>query len=103
MREFYLGTLLRIKATFRDPESVPTANAPIDPSVVKLTITDETGAETTYTYDGIIPEIERLDVGVYQSAIDLDALGYWHYRWHSEGVGQAAVKIPLEVVDVMTE
>lgn len=106
MREFHLGTLLKVKATFKDPESVPTPNQPFDPGSVKLSVKPPNAAETTNTYTPPPPGaglIQRTGVGVYTAEINLNALGVWTYRWFSEGVGQAAKKVAIKVIDVKVE
>lgn len=88
-----LGDLVTVEATFTDPET----ELPLDPDVVKLSVTPPGMAEVTYTYltDA---EIVRDSEGNFHADINASLLGEWTYRWFSTGTGQAAAKKTFNVV-----
>ena len=81
-----LGDLVRVTATFTDPDD---NDAPIDPEVVNVTFRDPSGNITTWVYD-TDEEVVRSAEGIYYADIDADEAGTWEYRWWSTGSGQAA-------------
>jgi hypothetical protein len=54
-----------------------------DPSTISLTITDPTGAATTYTYGAA--QITRNSAGDYQKDIACSTAGTWTYQWTGTG------------------
>lgn len=81
-----VGDLVRVESTFTNPLS---DNVEIDPTTVKCTITAPAGVETTYTY-GVDAEVKKDATGQYYMDVDVNARGWWYYRWWSTGTGQAA-------------
>ena len=103
---FDQGDLVHVTGTWTDPLN---SNAPIDPTVVMLSVKDPSGTVTTYTYGstaitvkdsagtettsptGGAGMIVQDDVGIYSADIDVTSEGgRWYYRWFSTGTGQAA-------------
>lgn len=77
--EYYEGDTITLQATFRD-----IAGDLVDPSSVTLYVEDPSGTITE-------PSPSNPSVGVYQAEVDLDAAGWWNYRW--EGVTTEGTKV----------
>lgn len=84
MASFALGQKIRITATFKDENG-----AEADPSAVYCQIKDEAGTVTSYQYT-VDPEVVKDNTGIYHLDVDLDAVGWWYWRWYSTGNYQAA-------------
>jgi hypothetical protein len=79
-----LGDVVRVSSEFTDPQ----LGGVIDPDTVKLSIRSPDGAVVTLEYG--VDDIAQDDVGQYRADISVGQSGTWHYRWFSEGNGQAA-------------
>jgi hypothetical protein len=77
--------LVRIKATFRDPEA---SDAYVDPATIALKVKDPASVTTTYTYAG--GQVTKDSIGHYHRDVSVDTAGLWHYRWETTGTYQAA-------------
>ena len=78
---FEVGQLVRLRATFVDPN-----NRPIDPTTVRVQVTPP--SEPTAEYgDGAITKDA---VGSYYMDQTADTPGLWGFRWYSNGTGQGA-------------
>ena len=84
--KYNLGDVMTTQAMWTDPHD---SFLPIDPDAIYLDIRTPTGETIHYEY-GVDDEIKRIDVGTYQSDIQLMQPGYYYYRWSSYGTGQAA-------------
>lgn len=56
---------------------------PTDPTTITLTVTDPTGASTSYTY--ALATISRTGTGVYTKDIPCSVAGEWQYQWIGTG------------------
>jgi hypothetical protein len=78
------GELVAVQGTFKN-----TAGAVQDPSIVKLTVREPSGTETTYIY-GTDAIVTKSSTGVYAANLDTTGKrGLWLYTWWSTGTGQA--------------
>ena len=80
-----VGDKVRSTCTFTDVAS----STPVDPTTVKVTVTDPNDTATTYIY-GTDPEIVKDSAGTYHTDIYLTVAGIWTVRWFSEGSAEAA-------------
>lgn len=94
MNTYDLGDLVTVRAVFKDPTEDPEVVQ--DPDTVSLSVTTPSGIVTTYVYN-TDDEVVKDDTGMYSSEIDCEEAGFWHYRWWSSGVGQAAQEARFEV------
>lgn len=82
--KYHEGDLVTVQGTFTDSNG-----APVDPSVIKVTVVTPAGTETTYTY-GVDAGLTKASTGVYRLNIDTSSnRGLWLYTWWSTGTGQA--------------
>lgn len=88
---FTPGQLIRITATFRD-----NAGQAADPSAVFVKVRNPAGSITSYQY-GADPEVQKSATGIYYVNVDLDAPGWWAWRWYSTGNYQAALEGRIRV------
>jgi hypothetical protein len=84
MNTYQRGDLVRAFGVFRD-----IAGKLIDPSTVRFRFTPPGASTTTYVF-GADAQLVRDGLGRYRVDVDALAVGTWHYRWESSGVGQAA-------------
>lgn len=59
------------------------ASVPADPTTVSLTVTDPTGAQTTYAYNP--GSIVRDGTGQYHQDVPTTVVGVWSYEWAGTG------------------
>lgn len=88
-----VGDLVRLKATFTDPNN---GDIPIDPGTVAVLYKNPAGVVTKKVF-GTDSEVVKDSTGVYHIDVDIDADGQWKYRWESTGVGQAAEEAEASV------
>lgn len=81
---YQVGDLIRISAAWTNA-----AGSALDPAVVIAKYKDPAGTVTTYTY-GTDVELEKDETGNYHVDIDINASGWWQYRFYSTGEGQGA-------------
>lgn len=74
---------------------------PLDPDTVKFSYKTPSGTVTTLTY-GPDEEIVKDATGKYHVDLDANEAGFWWYRWHSEGNGQAADESRFQVWESQT-
>lgn len=79
-----LGDLVRCSGTFTDATSIL-----VDPTVVKASIQNPAGTDTTYTY-GTDAALVRDSAGAYHVDVSATSAGRWYYRLYSTGTGQAS-------------
>jgi hypothetical protein len=82
--EYELGDLVRCSGAFTNA-----AGTAIDPASVLFSYRRGTGTVTILTY-GVDVALVKDSTGNYHVDIDANAVGLWHYRFHSTGSGQAA-------------
>jgi hypothetical protein len=87
-----IGDLVRIKATFRDPEA---NDAYIDPATVTLKVKDPAAVTTTYTLAG--GQVIKDSTGHYHYDLSVATAGLWSYRWETTGTYQAAQEATFTV------
>ena len=79
--KFYVNTLVRLEANFRNDEGTD-----VDPTTVVIRVMSPSRVETTYTY-GTDAEMTKSSVGDYAADITPDESGRWHFRWQTTGTG----------------
>jgi len=81
---YQVGDLVRCTGTFTDADG----NAQ-DPDAVLCQVLDPSKTLAEYEY-GTDPELVKDSTGVYHVDVDVDAAGWWKYRFYATGTGQAA-------------
>lgn len=84
MATYQQGELAIVRGTFTNPET----GAPVDPSVVKVTIVSPDGQRNEYLY-GTDAQVVKDSIGVYSIEVGCDIPGTFAYWWHSGGTGKA--------------
>lgn len=91
INSYYIGNIITLTGTFKNGEG-----AVADPTVVKVTVENPDGEETTYIYE-TDDEVVNVSTGIYTIDIDIDQSGTWYYRWWSTGLIKAARQNLFEV------
>lgn len=89
--DYYEGQRVLIEAEFR------LLGVPTDPTIVQVLARKPFGNVTVYNYPAV--ELTRRDVGLYETAILVDAPGQWHFRITGTGVVDAVTEVDLDVLD----
>lgn len=89
--KWVVGQMARLTAEVTD-----IADAPADPSVLRLKIKTPAGAVTTYAWPGA-PELVRAGVGSFYADIALTEFGVYSFRFECDGALMGAGERTLTV------